>query len=208
LNLNGIRSVPQHRLESLIRPAGYFRQKVTRLRAFVAFLDRHYRGSLNRMFAQPTEVLRRELLQLKGVGPETADAILLYAGRHPSFVVDAYTRRILLRHGLVHEKADYDDIRDLCQRALRPLPASSNLEVPEIPTRPLNPASSDIAHRPSPMSRASRPPLAQIYNEMHALLVGVGKRYCLKSNPHCEHCPLQRFLPERRPCAANPSDSA
>src|ERR671922_162612 len=81
LNLRGIRSVPLPELESLVRSAGYFRQKAARLKTFVAFLDQHYGGSLNRMFAQPTEKLREQLLALNGIGPETADSILLYAGQ-------------------------------------------------------------------------------------------------------------------------------
>ena len=99
LNLKGVRSIPLSQLESLIRSSGYFRQKARRLKTFVAFLDAYYGGSLNRMFAQPTEKLREELLGLNGMGPETADSILLYAGQHPVVVVDAYTRRILDRHG-------------------------------------------------------------------------------------------------------------
>jgi endonuclease III related protein len=92
-------------LEQLIRPSGYFRQKAQRLKTFVRFLDERYGGSLARMFARPTAELRDELLALNGVGPETADSILLYAGNHPVFVVDAYTRRILERHGIVWSAA-------------------------------------------------------------------------------------------------------
>src|ERR1700730_18788841 len=85
LNLAAIRTMPQEQLESMIRPAGYFRQKAARLKTFVAFVDQYYEGSLRRLFAQPTETLRQELLALNGVGPETADSILLYAGQHPVF---------------------------------------------------------------------------------------------------------------------------
>src|SRR6202165_1850401 len=98
LTISGIRRTPPPKLEQLIRPAGYFRQKAQRLKTFVSFLDERYSGSLDRMFARPTAELRDELLALNGVGPETADSILLYAGNHPVFVVDAYTRRILARH--------------------------------------------------------------------------------------------------------------
>lgn len=100
LNLRAMREVSLAKLESQIRSAGYFRQKAQRLKRFVAFLDDHYGGSLTRMFAQPTAKLRQELLALNGVGPETADSMLLYAGQHPVFVVDAYTRRMLGRHGI------------------------------------------------------------------------------------------------------------
>jgi endonuclease-3 related protein len=106
LTIGGIRNSPQAELEQLVRPSGYFRQKAQRLKAFVEFLDERYGGSLTRMFARPTAELRRELLALNGVGPETADSILLYAGNHPVFVVDAYTRRILERHEIVADTAD------------------------------------------------------------------------------------------------------
>jgi len=93
LNLEGIRQVALPELERLIHCAGYFRQKARRLKTFVAFLDQHYGGSVGKLFSQPTPKLRQELLSLNGVGPETADSILLYAGNYPVFVVDAYTRR-------------------------------------------------------------------------------------------------------------------
>ena len=121
LTLEGIRKLTLSRLERLIRPSGYFRQKAKRLKTFVAFLDKKYDGSLDKLFSQPTDNLREELLGLNGVGPETADSILLYAGNHPVFVVDAYTRRVIERHKILTAKADYEDIRELFQRALEPL---------------------------------------------------------------------------------------
>ena len=120
LNIEGIRKVSLRRLERLIRPSGYFRQKAARLKTFIAFLDEQYGGSLDSLFAQPTGKLREQLLRLHGVGPETADSILLYAGNHPVFVVDAYTRRILERHGILSAKTEYEEIRELFQQALRP----------------------------------------------------------------------------------------
>src|SRR6202140_147896 len=117
LTIDGIRRTPQRKLEQLIRPAGYFRQKAHRLKIFVRFLDERYGGSFERMFAQPTSKLRDELLALNGVGPETADSILLYAGNHPVFVVDAYTRRILERHQIVSRAVSYDHIRHLFEKA-------------------------------------------------------------------------------------------
>jgi endonuclease III related protein len=200
LNLKGVRSIALPKLESLIRSSGYFRQKARRLKTFVAFLDEHYGGSLNRMFAQATEKLRAELLELNGVGPETADSILLYAGQHPVFVVDTYTRRILDRHGLLPAMAPYEEIRQLFQRALAadvdrggPSPPA-----PDLGTRNQESGNSfaGAAHRPSRLSTAKRSSLAQIYNEMHGLIVGVGKSYCLKSKPRCHNCPLQSFLPQ------------
>ena len=93
LNVAGIRNIPLCDLEQLVRSSGYFRQKASRLKGFISFLDEKYAGSLTKMFAQPTALLREQLLSLNGVGPETADSILLYAGQHPVFVVDAYTRQ-------------------------------------------------------------------------------------------------------------------
>jgi endonuclease III related protein len=104
------------RLQSLVRPAGYFRQKARGLKAFVQFLRAEYRGSLKRMFATPTIELREKLLRVWGIGPETADAILLYAGQHPVFVVDAYTKRIMARHGWIGEKAKYETVRWMFER--------------------------------------------------------------------------------------------
>ncbi len=101
------------RLERLVRPSGYYRQKAKKLKAFVQFLDRDFGGSLDRMFRQPTAALRQRLLAIHGIGPETADSILLYAGNHPVFVMDAYTRRILSRHGLAHPDADYHQAQAL-----------------------------------------------------------------------------------------------
>jgi len=107
--------VPMARLARLIRPSGYFRQKAKKLKAFCGFLEVEYRGSLARMFKTPTAELREKLLGVFGIGPETADSILLYAGTHSVFVVDAYTKRILQRHGWVHEKTSYDELQSLIQ---------------------------------------------------------------------------------------------
>ncbi len=112
------------RLSALIRSSGYFRQKARKLKAFVHFLRKEYRGSLDLMFATPTSKLREQLLGVHGIGPETADSILLYAGNHPVFVVDAYTRRILERHQLAHGKQSYEEIQRLFEQNL---PASAPL---------------------------------------------------------------------------------
>ncbi len=188
LTIEGIRRVPTVRLEALIRSSGYFRQKAARLKTFVTFVDERYGGSLVRMLAQPTEKLRPELLALNGVGPETADSILLYAGQHPVFVVDAYTRRIFARHGILNEKAGYEEFRALCERALDGVACGAGDASQEC-ARP------STAHSPSAMSCARRSAQAQVFNDMHGLLVGVGKHYCLKAKPKCEECPLKRFLP-------------
>jgi endonuclease III related protein len=118
LSVEGIRELSLIRLQHLIRPSGYFRQKAKRLKTFVAYLDEKYGGSLDELFAQPTDKLRAELLSLNGVGPETADSILLYAGELPSFVVDAYTHRVFARHGWIDFDADYHQIQDYIQGEL------------------------------------------------------------------------------------------
>lgn len=195
LSLSGIRRTPQATLEKLIRSAGYFRQKAQRLKTFVRFLDRRYDGSLSRMFAQPTAQLREELLALNGVGPETADSILLYAGNHPVFVVDAYTRRILERHELISPRAAYDEIREQFERALPLVAAKAAGSQTERATGTPATRPRGSSHPPSRMSTAPRSPIAQVFNEMHGLIVGVGKNYCLNSRPQCDTCPLRDFLP-------------
>lgn len=105
--------LPRRRLARIIRSSGYFNQKAQRLKVFVRHLDRKYGGKMERMRAVPTARLRAELLSLWGIGPETADSILLYALDKPVFVVDAYTKRILARHGLIPWGASYDQIQNL-----------------------------------------------------------------------------------------------
>jgi endonuclease-3 related protein len=100
-------------LARLIRPAGYFNVKSRRLKDFTSWLFLNHQGSLERMFAGNWHELREELLRVRGIGPETADSILLYAGNKPSFVVDAYTRRLFRRLGLLPEGAGYDETRAL-----------------------------------------------------------------------------------------------
>jgi len=189
LDMDAIRALPIARLEELVRSSGYYRQKALRLKSFVGFVDENYGGSLEKMFAAPTSQLRAQLLSLKGIGHETADAILLYAGSHEIFVVDAYARRILERHEAIDPSVKYDEIRILVERALQrqvPKGASSGTL-----SRPPN----LVVHQPSAMSSAQRAPAAQVYNEMHGLFVQVGKHYCHKQEAHCEQCPLRSLLP-------------
>ena len=113
LNAKVLHDMPVKRLASLIRPAGYFNIKAKRLKAFIDFLIKHYRGSMKRMGRKDMHVLRDQLLSIKGIGPETADSILLYALDKPVFVVDAYTKRVLQRHGLVNEKVTYHEVQEL-----------------------------------------------------------------------------------------------
>ncbi len=192
LSVEGIRRTSLPRLEQMVRSAGYFRQKAQRLKTFVDFLDGRYGGSLRRMFAEPTAKLREELLALNGIGPETADSILLYAGGHPVFVVDAYTRRVFERHGLLRGKEKYQEIRDLFERAMQE--ASPEWESTGFSARKSLPGRK--RHKFALRSRHQR---AKIFDEYHALLVQVAKHHCFKKAAACEGCPLERFLPPSGP---------
>ena len=118
LDPSALQRIPIKRLEQLVRPSGYYRRKARKLKAFVRFLESEFGGSLDRMFHQPTTVLREKLLAVHGIGPETADSILLYAGKHPIFVIDAYTRRIFSRHHLLGLGASYEEAQDFFHRHL------------------------------------------------------------------------------------------
>jgi endonuclease-3 related protein len=104
--------LPPAELAELIGPAGYYQVKTKRLRNLLRFLVDEYDGSLEAMFGISLASLREQLLEINGIGPETADAILLYAGGLPTFVVDTYAHRILARHGWLDYDASYDDIKD------------------------------------------------------------------------------------------------
>lgn len=120
LSPEGVRDVPVQQLAGLIRPAGYFNVKSARLKDFIGWLHREHGGSLDAMFDIDWHLLREELLKVRGIGPETCDSILLYAGRKPSFVVDAYTRRLFFRLGVIRESAGYDEVRTLFMDNLPP----------------------------------------------------------------------------------------
>ena len=196
LSIPGIRESAIEELEQLVRPAGYFRQKAARLKRFVNHLDTRYGGSLDAMFARPANALREELLALNGIGPETADSILLYAASREVFVVDAYTRRILERHGLARAGAGYEQIRAEVETAL-----TGYGEEIEAAPESVNPAgaggrvTAPPVHPPSAASSMARSELSRRYNEFHGLLVQIGKHYCAKAAPRCESCPLRPFLP-------------
>lgn len=151
LTLNGLRALPLDRLRRLIQPSGFFTRKAPALKAFVAMLDEEFSGSLENLAATPTPALRSRLLALPGVGPETADAILLYALGHPVPVADEYLRRIAERHQLLAPSTGpirYDALADLTRAAFAADPPSSR---------------------------------ARLYNEFHALIVAVGKAHCSRS---------------------------
>jgi endonuclease-3 related protein len=126
LDLRGVLALPSARLPLLIRPSGTFRVKARRLRAFARHVARRHRGRLGRLLALPLPALRAELRGIAGIGPETADAIALYAAGRPIFVVDAYTRRILARHRLVAPDADYATVQTLFMAHLPHDPALFN----------------------------------------------------------------------------------
>ncbi len=113
LTPRGLKKIPLKKLARLIRPAGYYNLKSKRLKNFIKFLFSEYQGRLDLLFRQPLSELRHQLLQVNGIGPETADSILLYAGGKPIFVVDAYTRRLLSRHQLLGAQASYNEIQEL-----------------------------------------------------------------------------------------------
>jgi endonuclease-3 related protein len=150
--------LPIQRLASLIRPAGYYNIKANRLKHFLDFFVNHYHGDAKKMSQENLKALRQQLLSVNGIGQETADSILLYALERPIFVIDAYTKRILTRHGLIGKLATYDNMQDLFMQNLK-----NNVE---------------------------------LFNEYHALLVKLGKDFCLKNKPKCEICPLKDLKKE------------
>ena len=162
LSLEGIGGIPLESLRELIRPSGFVQRKAASIKIFVQFLDEQFSGSLEQMAEAPTAELRTQLLALPGVGPETADAILLYALEHPVFVVDEYLRRVVTRHELLPANARYADLQSLGDGAI---------------------------------ASPTREETARHANELHALMVEVGKRHC-GTTPRCEGCPLQPFLPD------------
>lgn len=113
LNAKGIRQLKKSKLASLIKSSGYYRIKADRLKSFIDFLFKEYDGDLKRMKREGLGELREKLLGVKGIGPETSDSILLYGLEKPIFVVDAYTRRILSRHGIISGKASYGEVQKL-----------------------------------------------------------------------------------------------
>lgn len=119
LTPQALRWISPARLARLIRPSGYFNIKARRLKNFIVFLFAEYGGSIERMAKEELSVLRPKILSVNGIGPETADSILLYALNKPIFVVDAYTRRLLTRHRLVEGDADYHSMQMLFMEALR-----------------------------------------------------------------------------------------
>lgn len=178
LDPQALLALPPERMAQLLRPAGYFNLKTRRLRAFLAVLVGEYGGDLARLFGGDTATVRARLLSIYGIGRETADSMLLYAGGHLSFVVDAYTKRIFLRHdwwrppaprqrrGKTQSATEYESLKALCEAALHHVPERERLD---------------------------------LWQDYHAQLVMVGKHYCLARSPKCEQCPLREWLPGGQP---------
>jgi endonuclease-3 related protein len=166
LTIDGLRALPMVELQRLTQPSGFYTRKAPALKAFVALLDEEFAGSLETMAAAPPAVLRPRLLALPGVGPETADAILLYALGHPVPVVDEYQRRVIMRHQLLPFPASgrgrkgYEAMVGLTLQAFSADPAADQ---------------------------------ARLFNEFHALMVAVGKAHCGKTAA-CAGCPLAADL--------------
>lgn len=156
-------TLTQSKLAELIRPAGYYNIKAKRLKNFLQFLAESSGGSLKDLARRETTALRTALLSVNGVGPETADSILLYALEKEVFVVDAYTRRFLTRHKILSGKEDYETVRNMFEDSF------------------------PVTKTPNKYGRR-----LQFFNEFHALIVMLGKNYC-KPKPKCQDCPLNNL---------------
>lgn len=127
LDLRVVKQLSNADLAELIRPAGYYNLKAARLKSFVGAIDRDFDLKLEKLLILPTERLRETLLEINGIGPETADSIILYAAQQSSFVVDAYTKRIFSRHHWIQENASYDEVKSLCEQNLAVPPRDQSL---------------------------------------------------------------------------------
>ena len=119
LNLKKIKNISHSQLANLIKPSGYYNIKARRLKNFIDFIFSAYQGRLGQMAQEQLSVLREKILSVNGIGPETADSILLYAFRKPVFVIDAYTKRILSRHKIVTAQIDYHSLQELFMKNLK-----------------------------------------------------------------------------------------
>ncbi len=168
-------ALPEATLARLIRPAGYFNVKARRLRSFLRVLVEECGGDLKKLFAGETSTVRARLLAIHGIGPETADSMLLYAGGHHSFVIDAYTKRIFSRHGWSRKAVsgkqktenkkskpdEYGELKELCESALNQRTGAERLDY---------------------------------WQDYHAQLVMTGKHFCRPRAPRCDECPLKPLL--------------
>lgn len=190
-------ALPEAKLAELIRPAGYFNVKARRLRAFLRGLIEDCDADLDRLFAGKTSEVRERLLAINGIGPETADSMLLYAGGHHSFVIDAYTKRIFQRHGWRREgpKSEVRSLKRAADRAAFPVRSSKSkiqgLESGGLSYDELKDLCEQSLNRPSDATRLD------YWQDYHAQVVMVGKHFCRTRNPRCDACPLQPLLPAR-----------
>lgn len=118
ISVEKLKLITTDELAQLVRPSGYYNQKAIKIKNFLSFLSSYYSDSITEMFKDDLPLIRKRLLEIKGIGPETADCILLYGGNKPIFVVDAYTHRILSRHGLVPEQTSYYEMQELFMDSL------------------------------------------------------------------------------------------
>jgi len=128
LEPNALFALPEAKLADLLRPAGYFNVKARRVRSFLEVLVEKFGADLDRLFQGETHTVRQRLLAIKGIGPETADSMLLYAGNHHSFVIDAYTSRIFQRHHWCDTRAGYHELKELCESSLNQKPVTDRLD--------------------------------------------------------------------------------
>ena len=118
ISVKKLKLITTNELAELIRPSGYYNQKAIKIKNFISFLSENYQGKLENMLEEETWVLRNKLLQIKGIGPETADSILLYSANKPLFVIDDYTYRIFSRHALVPEQTNYGEMQEIFMDSL------------------------------------------------------------------------------------------
>ncbi len=157
LSIDGILEADDKNLAELIKSTRFYNQKAAKLKNFCRHIKNKYAGDIYMLFDNDVMTMRRELLTIKGLGPETVDSIILYSAKKPIFVVDAYTKRIFSRIGYFDENTDYKDMQDFFMEHL--------------------------------------PEDTQLFNEYHALIVKLGKDYCLNKRPKCESCPLITICP-------------
>ena len=154
MSVEALHALAHAALAKLIRPAGYFNIKARRLKNFIAYVHEHFDDDMEAFLNRPVSELREELLSISGIGRETADSIVLYAAGRLTFVVDAYTCRILFRHGLIGPEDNYETVKELFESSL--------------------------------------PGDVELWNDYHAQLVEVGKKYCRRV-ARCDGCPLEGF---------------
>ena len=159
LDINKIYNIDISDLRKLIRSSGFYNQKAERIKNIASYIHNNYDSNLNSFFNREIKDIRKELLSLNGIGPETADSILLYAGNKPIFVVDDYTKRICKRLS-IETDISYNDIQKFFENNLR--------------------------------NKFSNKEIIKVYQEFHALIVVLCKKYC-KKTPECQKCVINKY---------------